>query len=353
LSTETWTLLNGSNTYTGMTCIPNGTLVVTHLADGGQPSSIGCSPNIAENLELGGGTLSYVGPGDSTNRLFCLTDNSRIDASGGGTLTFTNTGSMGFFSAFKGKGQKGPGNHTLTLSGTSTGVMSVSIGDYSPCAITSLAKVGPGLWALKGTNTYTGQTVVAGGTLELGHNAQSCILSGSGVDIQVGKVAFDYAGAADPLATIQGLLNYSCDNGRWDRGQFRDTKAAATGLTLGLYDDTSADTVTVMATYSGDFNLDGVVDNLDRAILYANVFTGTMWQQGDANGDGVVNGLDRDVWLTHFGLSAPLTGALPASPSAMIPAPEPATLALLLCAGIFVLARSRRSRFDKIQLPNG
>ena len=54
-----------------------------------------------------------------------------------------------------------------------------------------------------------------------------------------------------------------------------------------------------MATYPGDFNLDGVVDNLDLAILYANAFTGASWQQGDANYDGVVNGLDRDLWYSH------------------------------------------------------
>ena len=136
---------------------------------------------------------------------------------------------------------------------------------------------------LSGPNSYSGPTVVAGGTLELAPSAQSCILSGGGLDIQAGKVVFDYAGGADPIATIQSLLCASYHNGQWDVGQFRDSTAATMGLTLGVLDNTSADTVTVMATYPGDFNLDGVVDDKDRAIWFANAFTGTTWQQGDAN----------------------------------------------------------------------
>jgi len=91
-------------------------------------------------------------------------------------------------------------------------------------------------------------------------------LNGGGADIQSGALVFDYAGAADPAATIGGLLNASCHNGLWDVGQFQDSTAAATGLTLGVLDATSSSQVKVMATYAGDFNLDGVVDNADLAI---------------------------------------------------------------------------------------
>ena len=73
-----------------------------------------------------------------------------------------------------------------------------------------------------------------------GPSAESCILSGGGANIQAGKIVFDYAGAADPIATIQSLVNASYDNGKWDVGQFRDSIAAATGMTLGLLDNTAA-----------------------------------------------------------------------------------------------------------------
>ena len=95
-----------------------------------------------------------------------------------------------------------------------------------------------------------------------------------------------------------------------------------------------------MATYPGDFNLDGVVDNQDRVIWFANAFTGTTWQQGDANYDGAVNGLDRDLWFTNVGRSVPSGAMLPAA--SMTPWPEPGTLALLAASLIGLLAYARR-----------
>jgi hypothetical protein len=179
---------------------------------------------------------------------------------------------------------------------------------------------------------------VTGETLVLGPAAHNAVFNLGGADIQAGSLVFDYAGASDPAATITSLLSASCDGGRWDIGQFRDSTASATGLTLGWRDDTSSHQLKVMATYAGDFNLDGVVDDLDRNIWFANAFTGTTWQQGDANYDGVIDGLDRDLWSANFG-SSPLENA---------EVPEPATLIIwsLLGAGSWlgmrVAQRGRR-----------
>ena len=204
-----------------------------------------------------------------------------------------------------------------------------------------VTKSGAGLAVLTGMNSYTGCTTVSGGVLELGPSAQSCVLNVGGADIQSGALLFDYAGASDPAATIGGLLSASSHSGLWDVGQFRDSTAALTGLTLGWLDDKSSSQVKVMATYPGDFNLDGVVDNLDRAIWCANAFMGTSWQQGDANGDGVVDGLDRDLWFSHVGLPS-LAGVLPAA--SITPAPEPGTLALLAAGLLGLLAYGWRKR---------
>jgi hypothetical protein len=63
------------------------TLTVSHLADGGQDSSIGRSASTATNLVIQGSTLKYVGGAASTDRLFTVgTSGATIDASGSGAV---------------------------------------------------------------------------------------------------------------------------------------------------------------------------------------------------------------------------------------------------------------------------
>jgi autotransporter-associated beta strand protein len=237
---------------------------------------------------------------------------------GGGTLTVTGA------SNYNGAITIVAGTLNLAPNDGTTATYSGCIGGNGP-----IVKSGGGTAILSAANTYTGLTTIMGGTLELGPAAQNCVLNLGGANIQSGAIVFDYAGGADPITTIQSLLKASYDGGRWDVGQFRDSTASATGLTLGYVDNTATDQVKVMATYPGDFNLDGVVNNLDYAIWAANVFTGATWQQGDANYDGVVNGLDRDLWIANVGLPQ-LSGALPAE--GVTPVPEPATLVVLATA---------------------
>ena len=153
-------------------------------------------------------------------------------------------------------------------------------------------------------------------------------------------MVFDYNGAASPAATIQSLLTASCDGGRWDIGQFRDSTAVASGLTLGWFDDPAMHTVTVMPSYAGDFNLDGVVNDLDLGIWTANFGNGSSSQLGDVNYDGVVNGLDLDLLSQNVGKRRwPATSTPPAeTPS------RAGTLALLAAALIGLLVCAWRKR---------
>ncbi len=157
--------LGGTNTYTGATTINAGTLSVSSLAAGGSNSNIGASANAATNLILNGGTLQYTGTTVSTDRLFSVGANGgTIDASGSGTLTFSNAGAMGFNSQV--------GTRTVTLTGTNTGnnTLTVAIGDNS--GATSLTKNGTGTWVLNNTtaSTYSGATTVNLGTLSIDNN---------------------------------------------------------------------------------------------------------------------------------------------------------------------------------------
>ena len=257
----------------------------------------------------------------------------------GGTLK------IGGLSASIGAFQIGGGTVTGTGTLTSNAAYDVRGGRVDANLAGSgigLTKSGATLAVLTGANSYTGRTTVSGGTLQLGPAAQAAVLNVGGADIQSGMMVFDYAGSSDPMATIEGLLTASYDGGHWDVGQFRDSTALATGLTLGLLDDTSLQQVKVMATYPGDFNLDGVVDNQDKAIWFANAFSGTTWQQGDANHDGVVDGRDRDLLFASVGLPQ-ITGILPAA-SGLSSVPEPGTLSLLAAALLGLLAYGWRKR---------
>jgi hypothetical protein len=118
-------------------------------------------------------------------------------------------------------------------------------------------------------------------------------------------------------------------------------------LTLAYVDDTATKQVEVIATYPGDFNLDGVVNSLDKAIWAANAFTGNTWQNGDANYDGMVDGLDRDLLLAHLGsqlASVAMPDADAVSDAGVTSVPEPGTLALLAAGLIGVLVCARRRR---------
>ncbi|HEY1686723.1 MAG TPA: autotransporter-associated beta strand repeat-containing protein [Tepidisphaeraceae bacterium] len=191
-------VLSGVNTYTGVTTInggntayhyvvvtsPNGTatdlinpqvtsgmLSVTHLADGGLPSSIGESSSDPANLILNGATLQYLGAGDSTDRLFTIGPNgATLDASGTGAILFTNTGSPVI-------SQYEPTTFTLTGTSTSSNTLAMTLADpistnvNLPVYKTSLVKTGTGTWVLSGSSTFTGGTNVNGGTLILANTA--------------------------------------------------------------------------------------------------------------------------------------------------------------------------------------
>ena len=183
------TFANLANAYTGVTSIGSrdlagGVLQITKLANGGAASSIGASSSAAGNLLLQGGTLRYIGAGDSTDRLFTLGTQvagnavvtHTIDAAGYGSLNFTNSGALGLL----------PGTfRTLQLTGSLingganilNGVMrehtfAPVLGDPNT-GQSNLTKGGHVKWVLTSNQAYGGTTSVSDGILQLGNGGTS------------------------------------------------------------------------------------------------------------------------------------------------------------------------------------
>ncbi len=78
LGTNSLTIANALNDYTGANLILGGTVAVTNLANGGQASAIGKSSADPANLVLGGGTLSYSGPAVTINRGYTVQSSASI-----------------------------------------------------------------------------------------------------------------------------------------------------------------------------------------------------------------------------------------------------------------------------------
>src|SRR5262249_8896758 len=144
---------------------------------------------------------------------------------------------------------------------------------------------------LTGSNGYHGTTIVKAGKLELGANAQSPILNLDGLDVQGGKVQFDYSGAS-PASSIMSLIRTSFSQS-FAAGQIKATTILSPQIGLSVVDNLASQ-VTIGQAYFGDTNGDGTVNSLDFTAIATNfgASSGKLWFQGDFNYDGMVNGLD-------------------------------------------------------------
>jgi autotransporter-associated beta strand protein len=177
--------LAGDNTYTGMTDLNGGTLVVSSInsVNGGTPaleaSSLGAPTTVANGTLRFGyssttATLRYTGDGETTDRIIDL-----AGASGGAVLDQSGSGLLKFTSACT---ATGAGSKTLTLQGSTAGVGEIAgaIPNNSAANRTSVTKTGSGTWILSGANPYTGPTTVSAGRLILRGSVGGSVVANSG-----------------------------------------------------------------------------------------------------------------------------------------------------------------------------
>ena len=201
-------VLNQANAYSGATTIGTGTVSVATVGNSGASSNLGSNGTINFGATTTGGTLTYTGIGETSDKVINL-----AGTTGGATITQSGTGLLKFTSNLTAAGS---GAKTLTFTGSTagTGEISGNIVDSGGGA-TGVLKNGSGTWTLSGANTYSGLTSLQGssgnvifsgsnssagattaqsGTMTLnsasnGGLASGLITLGSGASIQVATAA--------------------------------------------------------------------------------------------------------------------------------------------------------------------
>lgn len=203
-------VLAGDNSFTGAVNIGQGELSVRTLNSvlgGAATSNLGApTTEAAGTIAIGSttsyGVLRYTGAGETTDRVINLagtTGSATIFHAGTGNLTFTSNLTA-----------TGDGNKTLFLGSSTTaqGRLNGNIVNSAGNA-TSVHKFGPGTWTLAGTNTYTGNTTVGGGTLRLDYGTNNTSkLSDTGV-LVLGGGNLELAGGNHTETVGSTLLNSS------------------------------------------------------------------------------------------------------------------------------------------------
>jgi len=224
---------------------------------------------------------------------------------------------------------------------------------------------------LAGENTYTGGTLVTHGTLTInGSLADSSMDIDNYLDTAVagtvngsGTLTFNVQDAACDLIRVMdgGTLDITSLNVDFNApsltelsyilvdweieaaagetviepGILTGVKFASADVPTGWKIDYGSSQITLIPGQIGDTNLDGVVDAADYMAIKRNfgMASGAAPIDGDINNDGAVDWYDLQLLQEHFGEGGGTEGAT---------TPEPATLFIMLAAGLPALLKRRR-----------
>ena len=207
---------------------------------------------------------------------------------------------------------------SLNTDTTFAGVIQDSAGSNSSTAAVTLDKIGTGKLSLTGTNTYTGNTLVEGGTLSINNpylfDTSDLLLSGGGIiDVNFGSLA--------TIDTIDELLINGVGQaiGTWGRigSGAQHESAFITG------DGLLQVTTFTPPAVNGDYDNDGDVDGRDFLI----------WQRGGS--PNPLSAGDLAAWQANY--PSPMQGV-----SAVAAVPEPCAAVLALGCGLVLVGWRKR-----------
>ena len=182
---------NGGTLYlTGTNNTPNAGIDILTINNG--TVRIDSDANLGDNDVILGtntnnGTLEYVGTGETINNQFRIGDNNATAGTrtGGGVITNNGTGTITFSQgAFNQIRNLAATNRTITLDGTSDIVITGAIIDnVAVTATLGIEKNGTNTATLAGTSTYTGDTNINVGRLDLTGSLTSNVFVAVGATI--------------------------------------------------------------------------------------------------------------------------------------------------------------------------
>jgi autotransporter-associated beta strand protein len=324
--------IGGNNTYSGVTSINNGTLVVASSANLGNASA-------TNNLAFGGasgGTLRATGAVVSPGRSIAVNGAGAIDTNGfdssfgpiDGSGSFTKTGA----------GVLTIGGHVIC------GDLTVSAGRLAMTPDSGAAGV-----------SRVGALSITGATLDLAANK-----------LITNKPAGTFSGGA--YSGVQGDVANAYNFGSWDQPGLMTSMPDAgpsVGITTigvataeqilfigasetGVFAGQTVTGATTLAvyTYAGDLNFDGLVDAADYGVIDNFVqFPGTDgYANGDFNYDGIIDAGDYGIIDNTIQLQGPpISVTAPVDLAGVTAVPEPSAVLVSLLP-IVAAARRRRRR---------
>jgi autotransporter-associated beta strand protein len=294
-----WTI-NSVNNYSGSTSVNAGTLTISNTGSiGGSSATVGPAGTLINNGTISTPVFGNAGVATNNNSLSVT---GTVSNSG----SFTNAGVLSVNGAFTNSG-------TATIGGTQNWAVGSTFTNAAGLATftTDAGATPPGNLTVN----------MAGGVVALAtpqHWANLTIAPGNTqvyagqLDIENNHVILDYTGS-DPISSIAAYVKAGFDGGLWNGPGIISSAAQANpqygvgyadgadGVVAGL----GSGEIEIKYTLLGDADLNGVVNGIDFGILAAEFNKSvTGWDQGDFDYNGIVNGLDFTALAQNFNLGA-------------------------------------------------